>query len=636
MGRNWAITIGINGYRNLQRLHYAKRDAEAMRSFFQQELSIQTVYHFSDDSPAIPQDYGPDLDSSPTYATLRRFFRVRFEQPFLRPGDNLWFFFAGHGKRYEDRDYLMPIDADPGDESDQGTWIPLNYITDRLRRSGADNVVMLIDACRSGSGRRDSSGFGQEKQQGVITLFACSPWESSYEIDELQQGAFTHALLQGLQIEGEGNCATVERLYQRLRQTVPLVTQQYKQVHQTPYGVVEPPTKYHLILLPRKANLADIDALKLDAQRAELNKNVQLAKQLWIRVLAASPADLDAIEGIERLALVSATPVPPTPESAPTAVPTGQRTAALDKLSLSVFQFEVVTLEVKRPRRIAGVEQQVELVIHRHPSSAEYWTEDLGNGSTLDLVAIPGGTFQMGSPDAEEGRLDPEGPQHQVKINPFFMGKYPITQAQWRVGVTLPKVNQDLDLNPSHFKGDHRPVEQVSWWDVVEFCTRLTQKTGREYRLPTEAEWEYVCRAGTTTPFYFGETITTDLANYRGTDWEYQGQTYPGYYGAGSIGEYREQTTDVGSFPPNQFGLYDMHGTVWEWCLDHWHGNYQGAPTDGSAWLTDDQNAKRVLRGGSWGYSPRICRSAFRNFLAPAFRYFSVGFRVVYSAPMTL
>lgn len=121
MGRNWAITIGINGYRNLQRLNYAKRDAEAMQAFFQQELNIQMVYYFTDDSPAIPQDYGSDLDSYPSYATLRRFFRVRFEEPFLKPGDNLWFFFAGHGKRYEDWDYLMPIDADPGDETERST-----------------------------------------------------------------------------------------------------------------------------------------------------------------------------------------------------------------------------------------------------------------------------------------------------------------------------------------------------------------------------------------------------------------------------------------------------------------------------------------------------------------------------------
>lgn len=308
MGRNWAITIGINGYRNLQWLNYAKRDAEAMQSFLRQELNIQTVYHFSDDSPPIPQDYGSALDSSPTYATLRRFFRVRFEEPFLRPGDNLWFFFAGHGKRYEDQDYLMPIDADPGDEAEKSTWIPLSYITARLHCGVADNVVMLIDACRSGSGRRDSSGFGQEKQQGVITLFACSPWESSYEIDELQQGAFTHSLLQGLQIEGQDNCATVQRLGEYLQRVVPQITQRYKGVKQNPYTIAEPITKTHLILLPHKASRSDTVTLKTDALNAEVRQDFRLARQLWIQVLAASPADQDAIEGIERLTLIPVTP----------------------------------------------------------------------------------------------------------------------------------------------------------------------------------------------------------------------------------------------------------------------------------------------------------------------------------------
>ncbi|MBD1853196.1 SUMF1/EgtB/PvdO family nonheme iron enzyme [Cyanobacteria bacterium FACHB-502] len=630
MGRNWAITIGINGYRNLQRLNYAKRDAEAMQSFLQQELNIQIVYHFSDDSPPIPQDYGPALDSSPTYATLRRFFRIRFEDPFLRPGDNLWFFFAGHGKRHEDRDYLMPIDADPGDEAEKSTWIPLNYITDRLRRSGADNVVMLIDACRSGSGRRDSSGFGQEKQQGVITLFACSPWESSYEIDELQQGAFTHALLQGLQIEGEGNCATVERLYQRLQQTVPQVTQQYKRVQQTPYGVVEPPTKYHLILLPRKANLADIDTLKLDAQRAELRKDFKLAKQLWIRVLAASPADHDAVEGIERLALVSATPISiaTMQEDIPTAT-TGQRDTSSQtstKPSVPTFKFEVVTLEVKRSGGVLGLGQKVELLTHRRPGRAEYRVEDLGDGVSLELVVIPGGSFQMGSPDTEAERQETESPQHRVTIAPFLMGKYAVTQVQWKIVAALPRVDRDLEPDPSKFEGGKRPIEQVSWHDAVEFCKRLSEKTGREYRLPSEAEWEYACRAGTTTPFHFGETITTDLVNFKGNF----------TYASAPKGQYREQTTQVGNFPPNAFGLYEMHGNVWEWCLDHLHYNYRGAPNDGSAWTAGGNASYRLLRGGSWNDDPRRCRSASRDWFNLVDRGSYFGFRVVCGSTWTL
>lgn len=151
MGKNWAIAIGINEYYNLQPLRYAQQDAERMRQFFRDDVGFEQVYHFSDSSPPIEQDYGPKISSQPTYATLRRFLRIRFEEPFLTAGDNFWFFFAGHGVRHEDRDYLMPLDADPGDIDD--TAIPLSYVTERLRRCGADNVVLLIDACRSrGSG----------------------------------------------------------------------------------------------------------------------------------------------------------------------------------------------------------------------------------------------------------------------------------------------------------------------------------------------------------------------------------------------------------------------------------------------------------------------------------------------------
>jgi hypothetical protein len=176
-----------------------------------------------------------------------------------------------------------------------------------------------------------------------------------------------------------------------------------------------------------------------------------------------------------------------------------------------------------------------------------------------------------------------------------------------------------LKPDPSRFKGDSRPVEQVSWNEAVEFCARLSAHTGRQYRLPTEAEWEYACRAGTTTPFYFGETISSDLANYDATI----------TYGDGQEGGYQKQTTDVGCFPLSAFGLHDMHGNVWEWCQDHWHSNYEGAPTDGSAWLSNDESEYRILRGGSWFFYPRFCRSAYRFFNFPDFRYKNIGFRVV-------
>ena len=252
-------------------------------------------------------------------------------------------------------------------------------------------------------------------------------------------------------------------------------------------------------------------------------------------------------------------------------------------------------------------------IIKQLSGEAEVLTEELSKRVTLEMVSIPGGRFLMGSPENEE-RWDKyngyEEPQHWVDVPPFFVGKYPVTQAQYQ---------EVMGNNPSRFKGANRPVETVSWNDATEFCQKLSQRTGKIYRLPSEAEWEYACRAGTTTPFYFGETITTDLVNYYGND----------TYGSGPEGVDLEQTTDVGSFPPNAFGLYDMHGNVWEWCQDVWHGNYNGAPTDGSAWLSGGDGSLRLLRGGSWSLFPRYCRSAVRLGVNAGHCYYDLGFRVV-------
>ncbi|NJR16239.1 MAG: formylglycine-generating enzyme family protein, partial [Calothrix sp. CSU_2_0] len=253
------------------------------------------------------------------------------------------------------------------------------------------------------------------------------------------------------------------------------------------------------------------------------------------------------------------------------------------------------------------------------------------------MVLIKGGTFMMGAPETEEGSRDSERPQHEVTVPTFFMGKYPVTQAQWRTVASLPQVNRELKPDPSYFKGENRPVEQVSWFEAVEYCDRLTQHTKRPYRLPSEAEWEYACRAGTTTPFHFGETITTDLANYDGTDnEEYK---WSGSYGRGPKGIFREETTEVGSFGvANTLGLFDMHGNVWEWCLDDLHSDYEGAPTDGSAWLDNSygnlsdvqKGSSAVLRGGSWNNFPEYCRSACRDYLNRRGNIdYDVGFRVV-------
>ncbi|MBO3462316.1 MAG: formylglycine-generating enzyme family protein [Aetokthonos hydrillicola CCALA 1050] len=284
------------------------------------------------------------------------------------------------------------------------------------------------------------------------------------------------------------------------------------------------------------------------------------------------------------------------------------------------FQFEFVTLAQRRSG-LFGLFGEKTFSEKRSQGQAEFFAEELGDGVVLEMVAIPGGQFLMGSPENEPERFSSESPQHRVTIQPFFMGKFPITQAQWAKIAVQPKVKIDLNPDPSHFKGANRPVESVSWDDAIEFCARLSNLTGKGYRLPSEAEWEYACRAGKNTAFHFGETITTYLANYNG---EYT-------YASAPKGIYRGQTTEVGNFSPNACGLHDMHGNIWEWCEDTWHDSYEKAPVDGTAWVSDNDNnsQQRLLRGGSWVDFPRHCRSAYRYWVARVNSYDHVGFRVV-------
>ncbi len=272
---------------------------------------------------------------------------------------------------------------------------------------------------------------------------------------------------------------------------------------------------------------------------------------------------------------------------------------------------------------------------HRQAGTNQTLVETVGEAA-FSLVAIAGGQLLMGAPQTEEGWHPNQGPVHTVAIAPFWMSQYPVTQAQWRVVAALPPVKCALPEAPACFSGDKRPVEQVAWAEAVEFCDRLSRVTQRRYRLPSEAEWEYACRAmvaaeAPTLPFHFGATITTDLANYSGVDWEFNGKVCnKGAYGQGPTGCDRRETTEVGSFGvANAFGLYDMHGLVREWCADCWHDSYAGAPTDGRVWIEGGNCQQRVLRGGSWNGGPRTCRSAFRSKANCDSHLYDIGFRIV-------
>ncbi|MGH9832697.1 MAG: SUMF1/EgtB/PvdO family nonheme iron enzyme [Blastocatellia bacterium] len=336
----------------------------------------------------------------------------------------------------------------------------------------------------------------------------------------------------------------------------------------------------------------------------------------WERLMKALRVQVERLgKKMPEPGVVAQPSFPPPAPSAPAVVPgrgaPGQQ----------VFDFTTVTLDARGQ------------IVERKPGQARCSVEDLGGGVKLEMVEIAGGEFWMGSTDAdaqaafndakrywkdaEQQWYTRETPRHRVAVSSFFMGKHPVTQAQWmEVMGNLPEISDDL-------RGDDRPVVMVSWEEAVEFCRELSRRTKRQYRLPTEAEWEYACRAGTNTPFAFGQNINPEVVNYAGSQ----------PYGSASQGTYRQKTVPVGSLGvANVFGLYDMHGNVWEWCSDWYSSSYyeecrkQGMVTDPQGPAT---GSDRVYRGGGWYFHAVLCRSAYRINDAPGFRDDGVGFRLV-------
>jgi formylglycine-generating enzyme required for sulfatase activity len=285
------------------------------------------------------------------------------------------------------------------------------------------------------------------------------------------------------------------------------------------------------------------------------------------------------------------------------------------KSSLRKYRFEYA--EVVQPSGLFGFLKKP--TINSYRKEAKYFTEDLGGGVELEMIAIPKGNFLMGSHDEERNAHISEFPQHQVSINSFFIGKHPIIQKQWKAVACLPQIDRPLVVDCSKFKGDNYPVEQVCWEDAIEFCNRLSQKTGSYYRLPSEAEWEYACRAGTVTSFHCGEILIPDLANY---------QDYKDPNSSREV--FHNRTTPVDNFKyANAFGLYNMHGLVWEWCMDTWHDSYKRAPNDGKPWNDNKDKQLHAIRGGSWADPSGNCRSASRKKARSDERASYLGFRIV-------
>ena len=402
--------------------------------------------------------------------------------------------------------------------------------------------------------------------------------------------------------------------------------------------------RYQAVLPPHR-HLASMSEVEVKEALKAIGLAIRKALREPPAAVSPGPTETKALPRPDRPFALSTRPpgLPPPPR--PLDSPRGAAPALPDQ----AFPTEPHDLETARLRR-QGEGWRVE----RQPLRVQRALLPLDEKISLPLVWIPAGEFVMGSPLEEAGRRDSEGPQHRVRLAGFWMGQTPVTQAQWRaVARLVPPLGRrwerPLPAHPSRFRPeaedvsygqfsllpgerdtDERPVERVSWHDAMEFCRRvetlLPAGGGLRCTLPSEAQWEYACRAGTATLFHFGATITPELANYDGNH----------AYGNGPKGEFRQQTTPVGMFPANAWGLQDMHGNVSEWCLDHWHETYDEAPFDGGAWIEPAgkdlkalEERTRLLRGGSWYGDPGGCRSAHRSHAQPDFASSFVGFRVV-------
>ncbi|RFP59385.1 MAG: hypothetical protein BJG00_009490 [Limnothrix sp. CACIAM 69d] len=690
-GKHYAIVVGINPYYNsyIHNLNYAERDALELygamcrAGFTQVDLITRFSRRLEDDQVRV--------------GSLVQYIDETIPNQRRNPEDIIWFFFAGHGKRTQDpnnqdrwEDYLLPYDAglSPGQ-----TWIQVRWIVEKLKETGSKNIILCLDACRQSNGRSIGEEALQGNYEGVITLFACDKRQESFEIEhpDIRHGAFTYALLEA--INQKACYPTIRELSEYLSRRVPEICRKYEKPEQTPVFQVEGDLQWQVPALPNVELAADAVDLTVLVQQARSAENaafdllqdkydvekLEIAKQKWWTVLESDPTHAEAREEIEKiikritrreldqlpgkeaqpqvygdlnlvinaqvadlsgqpsipLEVVSRAVEPPPAPPKPKPQPKPQPPDPFSGWSLREWTFETVRVDRRGE------------IVERLSKTAKSHFVDLGEGVQLELVAIPGGEFQMGSPKEEEKRDSDEGPVRTVTVPPLLVSRYPVTVEQWRrVAGSFPAVlNPKLKADPSQWKDAKGPVEQVNWFDAMEFCARLSKATNRLYRLPTEAEWEYACRGGTQTPFAFGETLTPELANYDGN--------YT--YADGSKGEYRQHTTSVGQFPPNGFGLQDMHGNVWEWCLDDWYDSYENAPSTSEARFRNDNHSHafnsaiklnnyqerffqemvkvnneqpKLLRGGSWFSNPRICRSANRRWWGADSIGRNLGFRV--------
>ncbi len=523
-----------------------------------------------------------------------------------RTQDHILLYYSGHGALDRaDRLYLAMRNTDR--QRLLSTSLEVALLPRLIADNQCKNVALILDCCHSAAAVNDFLRKGDEQANlrqlhddcGIHILSASTAYEAALEKEGDEYSLFTKHILTGIRDNladrDQDGYVSIADLHLYVKDQLARETTHRQRPERNAFEV-----RGGDFLIAKAMRMRSVAQLRqLEAQL--LTRGLELQRRVRTRAL-------EIIDECERQ------PARQRDYAAPLSLLESWLAGTLATGSF-VDEWEqwLATAEEVRPPAIKTTPASTAKPAPTNPKSD--FQVMLGD-VPLEMIYVPSGTFMMGSPDNEKERSDSEGPQHRVNVPEFWVGKYQVTQAQWQVV---------MGNNPSSFKGNNHPVENVSWENAEDFCQKLAQMTGKAFRLPSEVEWEYACRAGTTTPFAFGDSLASTQANFNGN--------YP--YGGAVKGPYLKSTAPVGSYAHNAFGLYDMHGNVWEWCQDWFADDYyqqcekQGTVIDPTG---PEKGQSRALRGGSWGLNGRNCRSADRNWLEPGDLNLKFGLRVVVSA----
>lgn len=652
MGKRIALVVGNSGYRFTTPLTNPVNDARAVEEMLK-SLDFKVIGGARK---------GLDLDYGNFASVLRDFGRA------TREAQTALFFYAGHGLQVYGRNFLVPVDAALEHEGDvHRELIDLQSVLADMGHNQRTSLVFL-DACRNNPLAKNlartmglrSAEVGQglsapQQSLGTFIAFATNPDHIAYD-GEGNHGYFTQALLDAMNTHP---LLEVRQLMTVVRRQVLQETQNKDRGPQIPWdnsallddfyfvratqqeaasqrvetpAYIPPSPGDEKEAWDKVKDSEDADHIALFLNNYANGEYAYIAKPLLERLLEEC-VDKDSQrqqqkverEQLDRIALKEKAAADEWKHVS--RIATVEAYKGFAKRHLGTYYFEkvkavlgekgVVILREDNSDRVVYIEAGSDLLIKDHPKTPE-------------MVLIPPGKFLMGSPENEKGRTKNEGPQHEVAIKyPFAVSRFAITFNEWdyyvhhiknqvkhqtmnvptRVSTGWERINTGWGQEDASWGRGNRPVINVSWHDVQGYLKWLSETTGEAYRLLSESEWEYVCRAGTTMPYWWGNTIIKEQAQYGG----WFGKTVP-----------------VDSFAPNPWGLYNIHGNVWEWCEDSWHDTYRGAPQDGSAWVdnTAGRSVSRVLRGGSWSEKPKFLRSTVRKASHASEWDINVGFRV--------